>query len=145
MKVMTQEMRDRIAKRALAGDKAKQIGERYGYRPDHIIRTLLRAEKLGEVPPGTADKAREVKPAALKAEVSTGPFNVFAPQRRVAADMGCCSYCNSPTDIALDARRGAVVTRIKLCAVHAPELRDAISAAINQASTKRMSFTGEKF
>jgi hypothetical protein len=135
-------LKERVIKLAAAGNKAKQIGERLGLKPDHVLKMLSRAERDGLSPAGTVQKATEVKAKPVETK-PIGPIQVYAPQRKVASEMGSCSFCSSPVEVVIDATEGKTTTRTKLCVSHAPDLYVALGEAMVKASAGRVAFNGK--
>ena len=137
------DQRARVLKLAQDGVTAKQIAERFGVTYGNVRHIIERAEALGEVPAGTLLKAGVGKPKPEKVKAPVGPFQVYAPQRKVASEMGSCSFCSSPVEVVIDATQGKTTTRIKLCVSHAPDLYVALGEAMVKASAGRVAFNGK--
>ena len=135
---MSKAERDRLFVLVRQGIKLKMIAERLGLNYDRVRRMVERAEKAGEVPAGTLSKlgvlpkkaAPQPKPTALR---------VYAPARKVAADLGHCSCCTDPTDVAIEVQGD----RLRLCGAHARDLAGSIELALRDAEATRVRFNGK--
>ena len=136
--VMSKVERDRLFVLVRQGIKLKMIAERLGLHYDRVRRMVERAEKAGEVPAGTLSKLG-VLPKKAPPQPKASALRVYAPARKVAADLGRCSCCTDPIEIAVEANG----ERLKLCAAHARDLAGSIELALRDAEATRSRFNGK--
>lgn len=131
-----------LAKR---GNTVKQIADRMGLSYDLVRRQVERAEERGDLPRGTLGKLvtpKKPKPktktdeAEHEAEPACAKISVFAPQRRVAAELGRCSCCQGLTEVAV----GVNGTSFRLCRPCGNVLHAGLGKALGDALEMRRRF-----
>jgi hypothetical protein len=142
----------RVLDLARKGIKMPAIRERVGWNQDRLRRAIERAEQRGEVPPGTLARccvSPRIKKGAAKAAVkavveeSDQPkeLQVYAPARKIAADMGSCRCCNETTEVVIEFNRGGT-ERVRVCRQHGTALARALLLALEDALKARQRFNG---
>jgi len=129
--------RDQVFKLAKQGVHIQAIAGRISSNYDRVRRMIERGEQRGDLPAGTLSKLgvlpKKSKPAP---PVS---LRVYAPARKVAADLGHCSCCSDPTEVSVETKDD----KLRLCGAHARDLAGSIELALRDAATTRTRFNGK--
>jgi len=143
MRQTDQKTRERVLELAKRGNTVRQVADRLGLSYDLVRRQVERAEERGDLPPGTLDRLTPNAPKRGKRaepveqnETPAPKLAVYAPPRHIAAELGRCSCCADPTEIAVTING----TSFRLCRPCTVKLQEGVERALADAMHARRRF-----